>query len=157
MKKTVLLCIATVALAALGCVAADKPNFSGKWVLDTEKSDFGQMPAPSSQTQEVDHKDPKLKIKTTTKGPQGDRTAEASYTTDGEENTNPGPQGTEIKSKTKWDGSKLLSTRKLSIQGNDIEISDVQVLAEDGKSFTVERTMKSPMGEMTQKLIFKKE
>jgi hypothetical protein len=157
MKKIALRCVAILALAALSCVAADKPNFTGKWTLDTEKSDFGQMPPPTSQIQEIDHKDPKLKIKTTTKSAQGDRTAEASYTTDGEENTNPGAQGSEVKSRTKWDGNKLVSNRKLSFQGNEVEIADTQELGADGKTFTIDRTFKSAMGEGTQKLVFKKQ
>ena len=157
MKKTVLLSLAVLALAALACAADDKPNFTGKWVLDVEKSDFGPLPPPTSQSQEIDHKDPKLKVKSTSKNAQGERTSEASYTTDGEENTNPGPQGADVKSRTKWDGKKLVTQRKLQAQGMDIEISDSQEMAEDGKSFTVERQLKTPQGDIAQKLLFKKE
>ena len=33
--------------------AQAKPNFTGEWKLDTSKSDFGPMPAPSKRTGRV--------------------------------------------------------------------------------------------------------
>jgi len=156
MKKTVLLCVTMLALAAVACAADDKPNFTGKWVLDTEKSDFGPVPAPTSQTQEIDHKDPKLKVKTVSKNAQGESTAESNRTTDGEENTNT-IGGAEVKSKTVWDGKKLVTTMKRQVQGMDIDVKDVWELAEDGKSLNVTRELKTPQGDFTQKLLLKKE
>ena len=156
MKRTVLLFVAMFALAALACAADDKPNFTGKWVLDTEKSDFGPVPAPTSQSQEIDHKDPKLKVKTVSKGQQGETTVETNRTTDGEENTNTMGQA-EVKSKTVWDGKKLVTTMKRQVQGMDIDIKDIWEVAEDGKSFTITRELKTPQGDFTQKLLLKKE
>lgn len=157
MKKTVLLFAATLVLAGLASAADDKPNFTGKWVLDTAKSDFGPAPAPAAQSQEIDHKDPKLKVKTVSKNQQGtENTAETTRTTDGAENTNTMGQA-EVKSKTVWDGKKLVTTSKRQIQGMDIDIKDIQELAEDGKSFTITRELKTPQGDFTQKLHFNKE
>ena len=156
MKKTVLLFVAMLALAVLACVADDKPNFTGKWVLDTEKSDFGPVPAPTSQSQDIDHKDPKLKVKTVSKGSQGETTVESNRTTDGEENTNT-MGGAEVKSKTVWDGKKLVTTMKRQINGMDIDIKDIWEAAEDGKSLNITRELKTPQGDFTQKLLLKKE
>lgn len=156
MKKTVLLFAVALVLAGIASAADDKPNFTGKWALDTAKSDFGPVPAPTSQTQEIDHKDPKLKVKTVSKGAQGETTVETNRTTDGEENTNTMGQ-TEVKSKTVWDGKKLVTTMKRQIQGMDIDIKDIQELAEDGKSYTITRELKTPNGDFTQKLFFNKE
>jgi len=156
MKKMVLLSLAVVALAALACSADDKPNFTGKWVLDVEKSDFGPIPAPTAQSQEVDHKDPKFKVKTTNKGAQGETTVESNRTTDGQENTNT-MGGSEVKSKTVWDGKKLVTTMKRQVQGMDIDIKDVLEMGEDGKSYTITRELKTPQGDLSQKLLFKKE
>jgi len=156
MKKTVLLFVAMFALAALACAADDKPNFTGKWVLDVEKSDFGPVPAPSSQSQDIDHKDPKLKIKTVSKNAQGEQTVESNRTTDGAENTNTQGQ-TEVKSKTVWDGKKLVTTMKRQINGMDIDIKDIWELAEDGKSLNITRELKTPQGDFAQKLLLKKE
>jgi hypothetical protein len=156
MKKTVLLFVAVLALAGLACAADDKPNFSGKWVLDVEKSDFGPVPAPTAQSQDIDHKDPKIKVKTVSKTQQGETTVESNRTTDGEENTNT-MGGTEVKSKTVWDGKKLVTTMKRQIQGMDIDVKDTWELADDSKSFTITRELKTPQGDFTQKLLLKKE
>src|SRR5438876_58672 len=111
-KRMLMLFVAVFALGTLVVSADDaKPDFSGKWNLDTAKSDFGPMPPSTSEVRVIDHKDPKLKVKATVVGQQGERTSESNYTTDGKENTNTnGPR--EIKSTTKWDGKKLVTEAK---------------------------------------------
>jgi hypothetical protein len=156
MKKTILFLAATLAIAVLAFAADDKPNFTGKWVLDTEKSEFGPLPPPSYQSQEIDHQDPKLKVKVVNRSERGETTTEVNRTTDGEENTNTMGQ-TEVKSRTVWDGKKLVTTTKRQVQGMDIEIKDTQEMAEDAKSYTITRELKTPQGDFAQKLIFKKE
>src|SRR5258706_532224 len=85
----VVLLFAVLALVSLALVADDKPDLSGTWKLDSAKSDFGAFPGPDSQANVIDHKDPKIKIKTTSKGgPRGDADYESTYTTDGKESTN---------------------------------------------------------------------
>ncbi len=157
MNKAFLLCVvALLAVASAGFSQDAKPNFSGKWVLDTGKSDFGALPGPNSRTDVIDHQDPKLKVNSTIKGPQGERVVERSYTTDGKENTN--TQGnTEVKSKTRWEGKQLVTELKLEIQGNPVEIKDVWELGEDGKVLTMKRDLKSSQGETSQKLHFDKQ
>ena len=152
-KSIVLVALLTLAISA---ISQDKqPDFSGKWKLDTAKSDFGTLPPTESQTSVIEHKDPKLKITSTTKSAQGERTAESNYTTDGKESTNTqGPR--EIKTVAKWDGKKIVMASKFDMQGSEIELNDIYSLSEDGKGMTIDRTFKSPMGEGTQKLIFTK-
>ena len=36
-------------LVLASAIAQDKPNFSGRWLLDTQKSDFGGAPEPLMQ------------------------------------------------------------------------------------------------------------
>src|SRR5438876_12143671 len=97
-----------LAVGALLAVGQDKaPDLTGKWKLDTAKSDFGMLPPIESQTNTIDYKDPKLKIATTVKGAQGERSFESNYTTDGKENTNQqGPR--DIKTTASWAGKKLV-------------------------------------------------
>lgn len=161
MKRTVLLIglLTVVAAGAMAAVAADDktPDFSGTWKLDTAKSDFGQMPPPDSVTLTIDHKEPKLKVKNTTKGGmRGDQESEANYTTDGKESTNTmGPM--ESKTTAKWDGKKLVMNTKASFQGNDVTITQTWDLSEDGKTLTQKQEYKSPMGEGSAKLVFNRE
>jgi hypothetical protein len=167
MKKVVLQttkrCVLALALTAF-CLAAmaagpqddKKPDFSGTWKLDTAKSDFGQFPGPDSQTDVYEHKDPKLKVKSSIKGgPQGDRETEANFTTDGTESTNKTGQF-EMKTTGKWDGKKLVMHSKADMQGNEILIDVTYELSADAKVMTLTRDIKSPMGEITQKVIFNK-
>ncbi len=55
-----------------------------------------------------------------------------------------------------WDGDTLLINTKASFGGNDMTISDKWVLAEDGKTLTIERKFSSSQGEMTQKIAMEK-
>lgn len=157
MTRRALLACSAILLAAPFCPAQEaKPNFSGKWVLAVDKSDFGAFPGPSSRTDVIDHQEPKLKITVTTKGQQGERTYERNYTTDGKENTNSqGPM--EVKSKTRWDGKLLITEAKFEIQGNPVEIKEQWELTDEGKTLVSKRDLKSSQGETTQKLVFNKE
>jgi hypothetical protein len=47
MKRALIAVLATMVLAGTA-PAADKPNFSGEWSMNAAKSDFGQLPAPTS-------------------------------------------------------------------------------------------------------------
>ncbi len=157
MKRTFLLLAVVFLLAGLLCPAQEaRPNFTGKWVLDTAKSDFGPVPGPSSRNDVIDHQDPKLKLTVTSKGQQGELVAELNYTTDGKENTNT-IRGREVKSKTRWEGKQLVTEAKMELQGNTLEIKDTWELSGDGKVLTIGRELKSPQGEASQKLIFNKE
>src|SRR5260370_23828026 len=78
---------AIAALASLA-MAADKPNFTGSWKLDPDKSTFGPIPPPSSMTRKIDHTDPALNLTEDRSGPQGDQTLVFKYSTDGKETTN---------------------------------------------------------------------
>jgi hypothetical protein len=144
-------------LAAVFAAAQDKPNFSGKWVLDLSKSNFEPLPAPDSQVRVIDHKEPKLKITDTTKDQRGERTRDREITTDGKENkTTVG--GIEYVSKSHWDGNQLITVGTLKLQdGTNIDIKETVELSDDGKVMTLKREPKSPQGEATQKLTFNKQ
>lgn len=157
-KGVVALAVLAFCLAAMAAIPQDekKPDLSGTWKLDTAKSDFGQFPGPDSQTDVYEHNDPKIKVKSSVKGGmQGDMEMEANYTTDGTESTNKmGP--IDVKTTAKWEGKKLVMHSKADFQGNDILIDTTYELSDDGKVMTQTRDIKSPMGEVTQKVIFNK-
>ena len=140
------------------CVAAAqaKPNFSGEWKLNVSKSDFGQMPAPTSMTQKITHNDPELKIAVSQVSERGEMNYEAAYTTDGKECIN--QRGNfEVKSVLKWDGDTLTVTSKMDFQGNPVTISDKWTLSEDGKTLTINRHFSSSMGEGDAKTVLEKQ
>ena len=150
----VMLLLAVPAVAQNGT-----PNFSGTWTLDVAKSDFGPAPPPDSVVMVVDHKEPTIKTTTTQKGAQGDATNESTLTTDGKENVNKlramgGEQ--DVRSTTKWNGKKLATARTLEIQGMTISMNDAWELSDDGKVMTIVRTIGTPQGDFTTKMILNK-
>jgi hypothetical protein len=111
-----------------------KPNFSGHWVLDKTKSDFGAGPHPLDVTEDIDHQEPKLVITTTTKQADGEDKRSVKYTTDDTENTNLAG-GHEMKTKSHWEGSDLVTV----VRGdNGLQLREVRKLSKDGRTQTVE-------------------
>jgi hypothetical protein len=68
-KLAALIVLCTVICPPHRALAQGKrPDFSGSWVLDKEKSDFRGTPAPKNMTEVIEHHEPKIVITTTTKG-----------------------------------------------------------------------------------------
>src|ERR1700735_3038359 len=86
--KTLMSTVFVIAAATGMALAADKPDFSGSWKMDADKSVFGPMPPPTSMTRKVVHSDPALSVEQSQSGPQGDQNTTMKYSTDGKETTN---------------------------------------------------------------------
>lgn len=142
-------------LCFLNVLAADKPNFSGSWKLNVDKSEFGPMPKPDKADYVVAHKDPEMNVKSTVVSQMGEMTNEEKILTDGTEFTN-NFRGQEVKGTAKWDGQTLIVTRKLDMQGATITIVGKWTLSEDGKTITQDLKISTPQGELAQKLILEK-
>lgn len=137
-------------------LAAAPPNLSGTWKGNMAKSDFGQMPAPTSFSAKIDHKDPSLKVATTFVGDQGEMAFEMTLSTDGTETTN--QMGSfAIKSKAKWEGSALMVQSKASTDNGEFTTKEKWTLSEDGKTLTIVRTFSGPQGDMTQTVVHDKQ
>lgn len=136
--------------------AGGKPNLSGTWKLIVEKSDFGVMPPPTSETDVVDHQEPRVTLKVTADTAQGKGEYTITSTTDGKEAVNR-MMGQEVKTTTTWEGNNLVANLQLSLQGNDVTMKRVYVLSADGKTLTVNSHLASAMGEMDQKMIYEKQ
>jgi hypothetical protein len=144
-----------------------KPNFSGDWTLDREKSEMGEPRSGGgggggrgrgmgmgsfSITQ--DGETLVLKRKVEFQGEE--RTFESRHTTDGKENINEGFRGSSIKSKTHWDGAKLVTESVMETPNGTRETKEVRSLSADGKTMTVEITSKGGFGEGTRKMVYNK-
>jgi hypothetical protein len=152
-------CAAALLALTMSTAAQGLPNFSGTWTLDAAKSDFGPMPGPDSVVMVIDHKDPALKVNVTQKGQMGEATNDSTYTTDGKNNVNKmrGPAGEQdITSTTKWNGKMLATSRTIEAQGMSIGIDETWDLAPDGKVLTVSRTLKTPQGDFSTKMVLNK-
>ena len=157
--KSCTILLQVILLLSSAAVAQDKPNFSGKWALDTAKSDFGELPAPDSQTNIIEHKDPNIKLTQTIRGQDvsgGEASSERYYTTDGKESSNKVGQQ-EVKSTCRWDGKRLVIDTKLDTPAGPVEIKDSWELADGGKQLVAKRDFKGPQGERSQRLLFNKQ
>lgn len=156
MTRRNLLCLSAV-LVATASLAAAKPNFSGDWTLNTEKSNFGPMPGPAKMTRKIAHTEPTLKLATTQVGPQGEVTSELSYTTDGKESVNK-VRGSDVKSVAKWDGDALVVDSKREVPGmGEITQKENWSLSGDGKTLTINNHINTPQGEFDITIVFNKQ
>jgi hypothetical protein len=133
-----------------------KPNFSGEWKFNSEKSDFGEFPAPYALTQKIVHEEPSIKVVTSMSTDMGDGDFDADYTTDGEECVNESGEG-DVTSTVKWEGDTLIIDSKGSFGGGEFTMHEEWKLAEGGKSYTNNRTMASDMGEVKQTIVMEKQ
>ena len=125
-----------------------RPDFSGSWVLDKEKSDFGGTPAPESMTEVIDHREPKIVITTITKQSSGEDRRVVRLTTDGAENANEFARH-QVKTTTHWDGDKLVTV----VQDQaGMQFTETRALSANRRTQTV--TLDSGMGQ--QKLVMTK-
>ena len=150
--------ITALVLISMASPADAKPNFTGKWVLDKEKSDFGGYPVPDTRIELIEHEEPHLKQTQTQKGkavPGGEQITERHYTTDGKENVNKiGPSN--VKSTSKWEGRKLVTVAEAQTPNGPLKITDVWELADGGKQMIMSRIFKNADGERNQKRVFQK-
>lgn len=156
MRQTGLILAGLLFLAA-GVSAQGKPDFSGDWKLNIAKSNFGQMPAPTSLTQKITHADPSLKVQTAQSGDFGDFNSDFSFTTDGKECQNAMGDLFKMTSTVKWDGDILLFDNKMDFQGNAMTGTDKWALSPDGKTITVQRHFNGPMGEGDAVIVLEKQ
>jgi hypothetical protein len=76
--------LATLFVSA-GICASEKPNLSGNWKLDPQRSRFDSIAAPKSGLLKIEHQEPKIHISVNMAGKHGDRAEMLDLTTDGTE------------------------------------------------------------------------
>lgn len=137
---------------------AGKPNFSGRWRMVKDKSNFSGFTVPDVLVQVVEDKIPVMNVHTVqTKGSKTS-TADVMYFTDGRESTNI-INGRDATSKAYWDGSDLIvRTNMKDSKGNDVEMEDRWALSPDKQTLTrSSHVVTSTGGEVTLTLVCQKE
>jgi hypothetical protein len=163
--------VATATMLFL-CVAVafgqdTKPNFTGDWTLDREKSELGEPgPAPGGGrgrgrgmgmgSFSFTHEGDVLVVKRKVEFQGEERTFESRHTTDDKENVNEGFRGNSIKSKTRWEGAKLVTESVMETPNGTRETKETRSLSADGKTMTIEMTSKGSLGEGTRKMVYNK-
>jgi hypothetical protein len=150
--KTLMSTLLVIAAATTMAMAADKPDFSGNWKADLEKSTFGPQGPPSSATSKITHKDPDLTVESTT----NDQTQTFKYTTDGKETTN-SFMGNDMKSKAVWEGKTLVVTSTMDMGGAAVKLVGKYSLSDDGKTLTQALNISTPQGDFDMNIVLVKQ
>jgi len=132
--------------------AQTKPDFSGVWKMNREKSKFLAMENIRDIVSKIEHKEPNFSIFTTITGVDGDRTFEAKYTTDGKETTVKLPSGS-IKATAKWEGDALTVEGK----AEEFNVRGKYTLSADGKTLTKASHLSTPNGDVEGIIVFEKQ
>ncbi len=148
-------CCLVLLLAVFVLPAADKPDFSGEWRMNAEKSNFGPLPAPASIVRQIEHAGPRLRVVTTQAGPKGEVRSEFNYAVDGKEHVNRSPSG-EVRSVLRWDGDVLEVTSNRQAGGATIRTLDRWTLSSDGRTLTTRMLLSAPQGEAEITVVFDK-
>jgi hypothetical protein len=174
MKRFVLIMLALSCVVAfvsgaveLSAFAQTRPDFSGTWVLDREKSRFGPFAdspvAREEVTLTVVHRDPELRITRRSRAEGGrEETRELLFFTDGRGELNPATLGrVGTSTKTNWEGSKVVARAKLERRaagGKTVtfEVSEKWGLSNDGRTLTHTTTAGSPSGVQTVRLVYRR-
>lgn len=127
-------------LAVFAAAQTKQPNLTGTWKMNAEKSKFEQG-GPSEITIKFDHKDASLSESLILATPNGDRTVDTKYTTDGKESTQE-VMGTQGQTSAKWEGETLTIDWKVEGGSFTRKIS----VAADGKTMTMVVKQTSPDG-----------
>jgi len=138
-------------LVLLAVPLAAAPNFSGSWMLNLAKSQYGQFPAPEVMVRQIQHQDPALSMSTYQKGAQGEVTTELKYSTDGKPSVNG-----ENKGSAHWENDKLVIDAGRDYQGTQLTQREEWTLSADGKTLTIATHVKLPNGEFDVKQVFEK-
>ncbi|MFN7998615.1 MAG: hypothetical protein U0Q18_33640 [Bryobacteraceae bacterium] len=136
--------------------AAPKPNFTGEWKMNADKSSFAPLPIPEKLTRKISHRDPSLKIITSQSGQQRDIVTELSYTTDGRECQNT-IRGQVATGHANWDGDKLVIESKRTAQGMEISQTETWALSEDRQTVTIVNHVITPQAAFDITIVLEKQ
>lgn len=161
------LCVMLCTVANIGAINAApvKVNLSGNWTLDISRSNFGRLASSqfsnAKMTLKISHREPELKIVRSASMNGQTRNHNLNYFTDGRGETNANLLSNEqMRSKTKWEGAKLISrsSSSMSFNGQSVNLETIEKreLSADGKTLTITNTIGSPRGVDVIKLVFKR-
>jgi hypothetical protein len=153
-------------LFMLFCVvsfAADKPNFSGTWVLDKDKS-FSNPPG-LEQTMTITHDGDQIRLEGKQKSARGELDLNESYILDGKQTdfTPPNPPNAKGKRKASWlpNNKGILIEDEITSttpEGQEVTqfIARKWQLSPDGNTLTIDYYFDGPRGSFEGKRVFAK-
>jgi hypothetical protein len=137
--------------------APPKPDFSGRWRMVKEKSDFASAQMPDIIIRVVDQKGSTMNVHTVQTTGKKTTSADVSYFIDGSEAKNV-INGHDAVSRTFWDGPALTVRTSLKLSnGDDQVIEDRWELSDEGQTLTTTSHISTPQGGTEMKLVCTKQ
>ena len=148
MSRVLLLTIALLGVAFAGS-PGDKPDFTGDWTLNLDKSNFGKAPKPTGMTLKVARDGDVMRAVQTTNSDAGPTDIQSEWIMDGKEHGS----ATE-KSLTRWEGNTLYSEHRANDGTYTLRIW--LSLSADGKTATEKVLSKTADGENVGRLVWER-
>ena len=135
--------------------AQTRPDFSGTWKQNMEKS-----PTKSSwlksYVNKIEIQDTTLKVTTTTVGDRGERTYDRTYVI-GKEQKSQDNEGDEFTTNVKWEGKTLVFETVEKEHDSVLNSKEVWTLSDDGRTLTKNIHRSGPRGDSDQQYVLEKQ
>jgi hypothetical protein len=139
--------LAILAFAPAGMWADEKPNLSGTWKLDMQRSRFDTIAAPKSGVLKIDHQEPKIHIAVDMATKHGNSMETLDLTTDGAEQKVTVDGQTATASAYWEDGQHLvIQVSRDMANGKEVETRRMHI-GDKGKMLTTVLTLQDPAGQ----------
>jgi len=133
------------------------PNFSGRWRMVKEKSEFNGFKVPDVVIRVVDHHDPMINLHTIQTTDKQTTMSDVSYFTDNSVTMNT-IKGRDAQCRAFWDGQALIvRTKMIMADGEHEVIEDRWELSPDGHVLTTSSHIVTESGEASLTLVCEKE
>jgi hypothetical protein len=133
--------IVFLCVTAVLAIAAERPNFSGSWQFNPEKSKNVGMMSQMKMVQAIEQSETALVVTTHATLQGKDDDSRTQYDLTGKPATNESPMGGPAETVTKWQGGKLVTTwtsESAVAGGPKVVRTETRSLSPDGKTMSVE-------------------
>jgi|SRR5580698_2517237 len=130
-----------------------QPDFSGEWKMNAAKSDFGQLPPPTSFVRKITQAGPSISIIEEQSAGGANSTTTRKLTTDGKA----APlelNGMAAACSAAWQGTDLILTT--AMEGPGLRFTDTMSLSADRKTLTSKVHIATPQGEVDVTVVFER-
>lgn len=137
--------------------SSEKPDFSGRWRMLKDKSEFSGFKIPDIITRAVEQHGVIMNVHTVQTVGQKTSISDLSYSIDGTPTQNV-VNGRDAESKTFWDGAVLVIRTSMKTSSGDPEsIEDRWALSDDKQMLTVTSHIETDKGEVDMTLVCSRE
>lgn len=127
-------------LAAISAFAVQRPEFSGIWIFNPDKSRNIGMMSQMKMTQTIEQSSTALDVTSNTTFQGNDQRMQTHYDLTGKPATNDSPMEGSSQTVSNWDGEKIVTTwtSQGAVEGTKTVRTETRSLSSDGKTMTVE-------------------